>query len=258
MIASLPMYDLPEIRGATDEWWRGLTRHMGVEGELVRGPDHMLAWRDPGLVFSQTCGYPLTHEFRGKLRLLATPHYAAPGCVGPLYSSIVLTREKAEPEAMRGAVAAFNSPDSMSGMLALKLVFAPFAERGRFFSRAVRTGKHLKSMEAVRKGEADVCAIDAVTVALVRRHRSEALDGLVEIARSPQVPALPFVTSMSQPEAHVARLRNGLARAFSDPALARARDALLLAGFSILDDADYERIVDLERRMEDAGGLVLA
>ena len=88
MIASLPMYDLPEIRAATDAWWRGLSEHMGIKGELDRGPDHYQAWRDPDLVFSQTCGYPLTHEFRGRLRLLATPHYAADGCTGPFYRSI--------------------------------------------------------------------------------------------------------------------------------------------------------------------------
>jgi hypothetical protein len=119
MIASLPMYDLPEIRWATDAWWRGLAKHIGIEGSLERGPDHFRPWRDHDLIFSQTCGYPLTHEFHGRLRLLATPHYAADGCAGPLYCSLILAREPIDPAALRGRVAAFNSPDSMSGMLAL-------------------------------------------------------------------------------------------------------------------------------------------
>ena len=257
MIASLPMYDLPEVKGATDAWWHGLARHMGVAGELDRGPDRLAPWCNPGLAFSQTCGYPLTHAFRGKLRLLATPHYNAPGCEAALYCSIVFAREKIELPSLRGGVAAFNTPDSMSGMLALKLVFAPYAKRGDFFSRAIQTGGHPRSMEAVQKGEADVCAIDAVTAALVRRYRPELAEGLVEIARSPKVPALPYVTSTAQPAARIAQLRDGLRRAFSDPSLASAREALLLAGFSILDDAVYERIANLEREMEAAGGLVL-
>ena len=82
-------------------------------------------------------------------------------------------------------VAAVNTPDSMSGMLALKLVFAPLAEQGRFFSRAVETGGHLASLAAVQSGDADVCAIDCVCVAMAKRYRPSALEGLVEIGRSP-------------------------------------------------------------------------
>lgn len=257
MIASLPMYDLPEIRAATDAWWRGLARHMEVTADLDYGRDHLAAWRDPGLVFSQTCGYPLTHEFRGKLKLVATPHYAADGCEGPTYCSMVFAREMMEPQALRGGIAAFNNWDSMSGMLALKIVFAPHAVDGRFFARAFETGGHVKSMMAVASGEADVCAIDAVSVALARRYQPELLSGLVEIARSPRVPALPFVTAIGQSDKDVERLQGGLARAFQDPALAEAREALLLGGFSILNDNDYERIVELEREMEAKGGLIL-
>jgi ABC-type phosphate/phosphonate transport system substrate-binding protein len=257
MIASLPMYDLPEIRTATDAWWRGLSRHLGVAGELDRVRDRLELWRDPGLVFSQTCGYPLTHEFRGKLKLLATPHYRAEGCSGPLYCSLIFARQKIELSDLQGRVAAFNSPDSMSGTLALKLVFAPLAQRGRFFAKAVRTGSHVNSMRAVGTGEADVCAIDAVTAALIRRWQPDLCNGLVEIARSPRVPALPFVTSVGQTEARVAQLREGLARAFADPSLAQVREALLFTGYSLLSDADYERIVELERAMEEAGGLSL-
>ena len=84
-------------------------------------------------------------------------------------------------------------------MLALKLVFAPHARDGRFFSRAIETGGHLNSLAAVRKGLADVCAIDSVCVALARRYRPEALEGLVEIARSPAVPGLPWITRAGDP-----------------------------------------------------------
>src|SRR6185437_2123523 len=30
--ASLPMYDFPEVRGATDAWWAGLARHLEHAG----------------------------------------------------------------------------------------------------------------------------------------------------------------------------------------------------------------------------------
>jgi ABC-type phosphate/phosphonate transport system substrate-binding protein len=254
MVASLPMYDMPELRGATDAFWRAVAREAGLEGELLRVEDYHNVWRMPDLVFSQTCGYPLTHEFRGKLKLLATPHYYGDGNEGPNYRSIVFAREPLPLSSFKGKRAAFNNPDSMSGMLALKLVFAPFAEKGRFFSAAIETGGHFGSLQAVREGRADVCAIDTVCVEFGRRHRPEALEGLVEIARSPAVPSLPFVTVGGD----VARLRAALNAVFADNDMAAVRETLLLNGLSILSLSDYDRIRDLENAMEKAGGLTLA
>jgi ABC-type phosphate/phosphonate transport system substrate-binding protein len=108
-------------------------------------------------------------------------------------------------------------------------------------------------MNAVRGGKADICAADAVCVALAGRHRPDYLAGLVEIARSPAVPGLPYVTVAGD----IAKLRAGLAAAFADPTLREARDKLLLTGHSVLDAQDYDRIVELESAMEGAGGLAL-
>lgn len=256
MTVSLPMYDWPEVREATDAWAQGVMRHLGRTVEdRDRNRDYFSMWRKPGLIFSQTCGYPFTHEFRGRLSYVATPHYAAPGCEGPNYSSFVLARERRPLAAFTGARAAVNNPDSMSGMLALKLVFAPHAKGGRFFSETIETGGHVHSMIAVRDGKADICAIDSVCVALARRYRPDYLDGLVEIARSPMVPGLPFVTGHG---GDPAELRRALAGAFADPDLAVAREALFLDRHSILADNAYDLILALERQMEEAGGLKLS
>jgi ABC-type phosphate/phosphonate transport system substrate-binding protein len=253
MIASLPMYDWQELRAATDAWWNGLRKHLGSGPDLARRADHAALWSDPQLLFSQTCGYPFTHAFKGRLKLVATPHYGADGCEGPDYCSIVFAREPVPPAALRGARAAVNNPDSMSGMLALQLVFAAHAERGEFFGQVIETGSHVASLAAVRDGLADVCAIDAVCVALAKRWRPSLLAGLVEIARSPHAPGLPYVTIAGD----VPRLRQALAAAFADPELAEARRALLLTGFSLLTEADYQRIPALEADMQRAGGLKL-
>lgn len=253
MTVSLPMYDWPEMREATDGWWAGIARHLGVSHTLRRGPDHAAAWRDPGLLFSQTCGYPMTHEYKGKLHLVATPHYAVDGCEGPRYSSFVLARENRPLEGFRGARAAVNNADSMSGMLALKLVFAPVARQRRFFGEVTQSGRHVKSLIAVRDGEADVCAVDAVCVGLARRYRPEYLEGLVEVARSPLVPGLPYVTIAGDP----ARLRSALDAAFADDALRHVRERLFLSGCTALRPQAYDRIIDLEQEMERAGGLAL-
>ncbi len=253
MIASLPMYDWPEVRVATDTWWRGLGRRFGVSIELHRSANHVAPWRRSDLYFSQVCGYPFTHEFKGLVNYVGTPHYAVEGCEGARYRSVVFARESLPLEAFRGTTAAVNAPDSMSGMLALKLVFAPMAIDGVFFSRAIQTGGHINSLAAVRGGLADVCAIDAVCVGLARLYRPDYLEGLVEIARSPQAPGLPYVTCSGNIDA----IRAALAAAFADPELQGARDQLCLSGYSVLEPRSYDRINDLELEVQKAGGLNL-
>jgi ABC-type phosphate/phosphonate transport system substrate-binding protein len=255
MTVSLPMYDWPEVRGATDAWAQGLMRHLGSGSEtLDRNQDYFSVWRREDLIFSQTCGYPFTHEFRDKLVYAATPHYTVPGCEGADYSSFIFARERRPLAAYNGVRAAINNPDSLSGMLALKLVFAPYAKSGQFFSLVRETGSHIASMIAVREGEADICAIDCVCVALARRYRPDYLDGLVEVARSPMMPGLPYVTERRRDPAP---FRAALAKAFADQALASARDALFLARHSVLAEDAYDRILVLEDEMERGGGLKL-
>ena len=253
MIAALQMYDWPEVREATDRWWKAIADCLGVDVALSRPAEFTAPWFQDDLLFAQTCGYPFTHALKGQVSYVATPHYAADGCDGPSYRSIVFAREDRPLAAFRGSVAAVNTPDSMSGMLALKLVFAPLAEQGRFFSRAVETGGHLASLAAVQAERADLCAIDCVCVEMARRYRPAVLEGLVEIARSPAVPGLPWISRAGE----VDRLRAALRQVFSDPALAGVREALLLAGFSELPQGAYDRITDLEAEMERAGGLQL-
>lgn len=247
------MYDWPEIRNATAKLWQGLQRHIPGLPPLDRRNDHTGAWRQPDLFLSQTCGYPFTHEFRGRLKYLATPHYAADGCDGANYSSIILARRKLPLAAFRGSTAAVNGLDSMSGMLALKLVFAPLAQDGRFFGNSVLSGGHFNSIAAVREGRADVCAIDAVCLALARRYRPGDLEGLIEVARSPLVPGLPLVTIAGDVDV----IRHGLANAFNDPDLAEAREALLISGLSVLDPQAYDLILSLETQLQQTGGLEL-
>jgi ABC-type phosphate/phosphonate transport system substrate-binding protein len=236
MIASLPMYDFPEVREATDALWGAIARQLGTEVTLDRELHYSDAWRRDDLLFSQACGYPLTHEFRGMLTYVATPHYDAEGCKGPLYSSILLARESKELAAFDGSVAAVNAMDSMSGMLALRLCIHPSME--------VLSGSHLASVEMVRSGKADICAIDCVTYALARRYRPHAVEGLIEVGRSPLVPGLPFVTRTGDVQA----LRVALQSAFSDPALSTHRKSLMMSGVSVLEADAYEVIVQLEMR----------
>lgn len=263
---SLPMYDWPEVRDATDAWAHGIARHLRDHGfpeapfTLLRRNDYREDWKAPDLLLSQSCGYPLSHEYSGALVPVVTPHYAVEGCSGPAFSSFVFVRTAGNIRQLtdlRGRICVFNDRQSMSGMLALKLVFAPCAENGGFFGRAIETGAHVKSLECVQRGEADVCSIDAVCVALARRYRPGLLAGLTEIVRSPLVPGLPYVTSAMRSADERLRLRQSFAAAFADPQLEDARGALFLSGYSILDSNDYAIIASLERDLQQRGDLTL-
>ena len=82
-VAAVPMYDCPEIAAANDALWRRVRvglQARGVEGpeRLTRGGDLAAMWLNPGLVFGQTCGYPLVTTLRDAVALGAAPSIRFP------------------------------------------------------------------------------------------------------------------------------------------------------------------------------------
>jgi ABC transporter, phosphonate, periplasmic substrate-binding protein len=253
-VAALPMYDLVELRAATDAWWRGLARAFRRQGvpevpeRLVRRARDARLWRDSSLLFGQVCGYPLTHDYAGALAPIATPCYRADGCAGAEYASLIVVRED-DPacglQDLRGRTAAINGPASHSGWNVLRAMAAPLATGGRFFERVVVTGSHAASLAAVGSKRADVAAIDAVTWALLARHRPFSMSGIRILDRSPRAPGLPYVTRADAPSDLAARLRDGVAEALADPALAGCRETLLIGGAEMLPLEAYGRIREI-------------
>jgi ABC-type phosphate/phosphonate transport system substrate-binding protein len=266
-IASLPMYDLPEVRLALDALWAGLARHLAregvpdVPGALTHDAPLDALWSSADLLLSQCCGYDLLNGYAGALCPLATPCYRAPGCTGPAYVSLVVVAENSPArglEDLRGGVCAVNGWSSHSGMSALRALIAPLNHGGRFFARIEVSGSHRASLAMVAHGEADVAAIDCVVHALLVRHRPAAVAGTRPLGQTPQAPAPPFVTWSGADDATVARLRAALFRTFDDPVLEAARADLLLAGIEILPRAAYDRIEAFERFAARRGYPVLA
>lgn len=255
--AGLPMYDFPEIAEATDAWWSGLAAAFhragvpGVPDRRYRPNDPAALWANSSLLFAQTCGFPLTHAFAGKLTPIGTPCYRAEGCSGSFYRSVVVVgRDRAGTalEEFRGAVTAVNQPDSQSGWNALAALAAPLARDGRFFGDVRLTGGHAASLAAVAEGAADLAAIDAVTFALLGRYRSQAVAGVRTLTVTEPAPGLPYVTRADMPEDVQVRLSMGLAEAAADPALADVREALLIEGVEFLDMAAYAAIPAMAKR----------
>lgn len=255
------MYDFPEVRAATDAWWRGIAaalRGAGIEAvpaTLNRGADHEL-WHSPELLLSQTCGYPLTHALAGVVELVATPTYAAGGCSGADYCSLVVIAEDnpaTELADTRGAVCVISRRDSHSGYNALRAALAPLAGKDGYFSQVLESGGHAASIALVAAGKADVCAVDCVTHALLARYQPHALAGTRVMATTERAPGLPYVTRAGVADDYLRRMRDGLSEAFANPHLGDVREALLLTGMQVLGYEVYRRIDDMENAARAAG-----
>ena len=248
--ATLPMYAEPELRPAIDRWWTGVAGHLRDHGvtdvpdALTWSEDRYRAWRSPDLLFSQTCGHPLVHSVGKSVQVVATPHYEASGCEGPTYRSFILVREDMKARnvgELRGTRLAVNGRDSWSGYRVWSRILSESLEVEEYLGPIVITGSHRESVRAVRKGRADVCAVDCVSHALLGDGAPGELVGTRVLGRSPLQPALPFITGAATSEGEHARIRDGLFAALADPALSEARGALLLTGASVLTVATYRR-----------------
>jgi len=252
-VASLPMYDAdPE---AVDAWWRAISRALRARGvaavpEALERPRELDAhWRDPRLLLSQTCGFPLVTSLSRKVQVVGAFLYTAPGCAGFEYRSELVARiDDADAiEGFRGRVAAINSPDSHSGCNALRGLVAPLARDGAFFGTELFTGSHRRSLFAVQSGLADIAAIDCVSLAALRRRDPALFRGLREVGSTASTPGLPLITSATTPPAELAALRAALGAACSDATAANARDALFIGGFESLSAAAWQPIEDVRQ-----------
>ncbi|MEJ8559882.1 PhnD/SsuA/transferrin family substrate-binding protein [Yoonia sp. GPGPB17] len=201
MIASLPMYATPLTAGADARFWGLIRDHLRVLGHgapdqlTLTPPDLMAHWRDPALLFSQTCGLPFRATLKNDVTLIGTPDYGIDGCPPGYYRSLIIARQEDRRAALsdfRDARFAHNDPMSQSGWAALALE-TPEVLQGSHLC----TGSHRASALAVRHSEADFAAIDAVTW----RHLTAVGEttGLKIVHATQPSPGLPYVTAKNGP-----------------------------------------------------------
>ena len=253
-VAALPMYGAD--RPALAAWWQALGGALRDEGvarvpAALDWPDGLAAhWRDPRLLLSQTCGYPLVTGLEASVQIVGAFRYTAPGCTGTAYRSELMVRDGEEGplEAFRGRVAAINSLDSHSGCNALRGVVAPLAVDGRFFGAWRVSGSHRESLAMLQHGTADIAAIDCISLAMLRRCEPERVAGLRAVASTPPAPGLPLVTAASTPDADLEALRRALASVCADPALAVLRQRLFIGGFEVVPASTWQVVDEVRRR----------
>ncbi len=261
-IAALSMYDLPELQAANDALWSAIAirlEHYGVCNVpfgLSRDADFESCWRSPHLLLAQACGYPLITALAGCVRLVATPRYQAPGCEGPFRRSALVVSASSSARdlaSLRGSRCAINDLRSASAMNLLRAAVAPIAAGASFFQDVAITGSHLTSAEAVASDSADLAALDAVTLAHLRRFRPALTKQLRVLVWTERTPGLPLITSSATDQATHRALLSALDDVASDAALADVRETLRLDGFNALPLSQYCATLHLEERARQYG-----
>lgn len=199
MIASLAMYDWPQVRPANDRLWALIRAALGAEGvdapaALTRDGSLWDIWESPDLLLGQTCGMPYRTRLHGRVELLGTPDYGLPDAPAGHYYSVFVTRRD-EPGAAEDFIdrtLAFNGQDSQSGWAAPQ---NQMAQKGLRFTHTRHTGAHRDSARAVADGKADIAAIDAVSWRLVEAHHPELAGRLRVIGHTDPTPGLPLIAA---------------------------------------------------------------
>lgn len=240
MIASLPMYDVVHLTGATDRMWAGIRDRLRAQGleapeALTRGLDDLWPlWTDPALVLAQTCGFPFRARLHGRVALVGTPDYGVEGCPPGHYRSLLVARAgdaRATFADFDGARLAYNDALSQSGWAAAA---NEASARGIRLAPGPRTGSHRASIRAVAERQADIAAIDAVTWALVAPVEPAAA-ALKVVGRTAPTPGLPYISAAGADGA-------ALFAAVADAIAALPRDdrsALHLRGIVAIPAAAY-------------------
>jgi len=260
--ASLPMYNLPEMRDVNAAFWEALRRELARRGiedvapalDFDRKPVPAEIERD--ILFTQVCGYPLQTIYRGQAVLLGAPVYAVEHCEGPTHTGIFIVHRDsgyARLADLRGCRFVFNSIHSNSGMSLPRRAIADIAGGAPFFGRVAETHSQPGNIERIARGEADATCVDCVTYAFFCRHRP-ALGALTRVlAATPPSPSIPFVTSPATPPDRRAQLRAALLAVARSPEWKEARVDLMLKDIVPIEPESYAVQLHYEREAAELG-----
>ena len=259
MQAALPMYFPPQA--ALQAFWSalaGLLRAdpaaagLDLPDQLSQPADCHAQWLERDLLLSQACGYPLVTQLAGKVQLVGSFAYSAPGVQGIHCQSQLLCRAtdtRASLQAFAGSTLAFNDTISQSGYNALRALVATTTTAPRpFFAGSMQTGAHYRSIEAVRTGQADMVAVDAVSWALWQQANPALTTGLRVFGQTQSYPGLPLITALQTPPDLLAALRRALHTVARHPDHAALRAPLLICGFEPTTLADYQRCTEMQEQ----------
>jgi phosphonate transport system substrate-binding protein len=245
-------YLAPSVRPVYEFVARAVGERLGIETELVDGTScDRFAAGEGDVAF--LCGLPYVElasgakpEWEPPFELLAAPVLSGARYGGrPVYFSDVIVHADSDIhsfEELRGRTWSFNEPHSHSGYSVTRAHLARIGEPRGFFNLVVEAGFHQRSIELVRERLVDGSAIDSQVLEIATRDDPGLTDNLRIVETLGPSTIQPVVASTTLP----ASLRQDLRGILVDLGHTREeRDALgrgLVAGFEVVEDADYDDI----------------
>jgi len=199
MIASLMMYQRPELEAANNRYWNSIRTNLADAGidspkNLSQDAEEFSVWKHPDLVLSQTCGMPYRIWLHDKVELVGTPDFGVEDCPPGYYL---------EP-------------------------------KGFWFENLYHAEQHLESARAVAENRADIAALDIVSWKIISRYEDFARKLHVLELTAP-TPGLPLITAKDKdPNTIFAAVENAVLQ-MSDP----DRDLLSLQGIVRISKEQY-------------------
>lgn len=205
-------------------------------------------WSRVDLGMVMMCGLPYAlSQPRPRLIAAPLPSTVRYGGRAVYFSDFVVRADAASTtlEDTFGGVLGYTIPESMSGGVAPyhHLMQLRRAHGRRLFSGAV--GDLLNGrgvMDAVLSGRADVGALDSYYLDLLHQHEPAFAAQVRVVASTCAQPIPPLVATAALSDAQFGALREALLTTASAPELAPLMQRLVLSGFAIVDETDYDHL----------------
>ncbi|MEQ7919354.1 PhnD/SsuA/transferrin family substrate-binding protein [Xanthomonas sp. WHRI 1810A] len=250
--AELQMYVAPaRVREAQARWLARILEHLRATRSTADAPDLKALWLSDDLLLTQTCGYPLMTQLRGRVQVVGRPVFNLPHSSEGAHCSLLLARDddaRRELIDFRGSHGLINSEDSNSGMNLFRHTLAPLQVDGRFFGQVSLTGGHRDSLRWLREGRGDLAAIDSVTYDYLARDSSDELAGLRIVTQTALSPCLPYITRLGADPEVIRAAMNTALRELPEVACALAIREVMPAS-----EADYQMLLDYQQHAVDFG-----
>ena len=238
-------------REAVEAFWSALAALLradttcdgyDIPKDLCWPDDTHAQWLKSDLLLSQACGYPLVTMLKDRVQLVGTFAYEAAGVQGIYCRSQIICRAGDVRQTLAefaGSTVAYNDTISQSGYNALRALVAGNTTQRPFFGKSLKTGAHYRSIEAVLNSDADMAAIDAVSLAHWQRSNSERKTQLRVFEQTQPYPGLPLISALQTPPAILQAVQRGLHTLTHGEAFAALRKPLLISGFEVTQWDDY-------------------
>ena len=259
MIANFRMYSpVPAAARAWQALFERVLADAGLDMPIVEhkppAPLAELYTRDDlGCAFM--CGWPFVRA--GRMLPIAAP-VPSPARYEhlPRYCSEFLVRESSGWRTLDdtfGHRFGWTSADSQSGFNAPRAHLSCFRRRSLYSETKGGLGAPMAALDALRRGDVDVTALDGFWLDIVRRHDPSRLEGVRTVAVTPWTPIPLLVAAPHADEATVERLRETLTAAHGQSGYAPLLADVLVERFVTSDAASYARLDAMAREAEAAG-----